>query len=194
MPHICYKQQQGINWNVVKLWLNVTMEDYSFSTGVMFNTFHISRREQANKIGAPYGLAWRGGGFQFLKACFSSMGLGAIKRIRLLRCHTVLWTHQKVNEHFLLQSDLWPEKNVSTWVKEWRREGLFKQISLVSLTLIIQSCLIVFALVCGLGERETISPPFIFFARPNCLFFFGKQRELQRYKMSFWRASENHNV
>jgi len=47
------------------------MEDYSFSTGVMFNTCHISRSEQANKIGAPYGLAWRGGGFQFLKASVS---------------------------------------------------------------------------------------------------------------------------
>lgn len=49
------------------------MEDYSFSTGVMFNTCHISRSEQANKIGAPYGLAWREGGFQFLKASVSPL-------------------------------------------------------------------------------------------------------------------------
>lgn len=35
------------------------MEDYSFSTGVMFNTSHISRSEQANKIEERH-MGWRG--------------------------------------------------------------------------------------------------------------------------------------
>lgn len=71
---------------------------------------------------------------------------------------------------FLLLSDLWPETNISTWVKERKEKD---PPPLISLSVIIQSYLIVFALVCGLGEREITSPNY--FVKANCLFFFDKQ-------------------
>lgn len=145
------------------------MEDYSFRTGVMFNTSHISRSEQANKIEERH-MGWRGeeGHFGFWKPLLLLYGSGCHKVDTITMVpYGSLDTSEGQQTFFIT---IWPLAREKC---QHMGKGMKTRRTPPPLFVIIQSCLIVFALVCGLGERETISPHF--FVKANCLFFFGKQ-------------------